>query len=815
MRENAPRNGDQQVNSSDNAPDARAQSGIGSSENGFRSITVKIRVPPTAGLISQSDRLLGLIKTLINATPAPTRGGLFKEVCERLDLRDHKGDWQIGTCAKALRDLESQGILILPGAKHCTVGTRRWNPARLDKPVNLPTFVPTALEQLQGLRLLEVRDQEHLKIWNELMISEHPLHDSRLVGRQLRYLIGSEHGWLGGLGFGSAALYLEGRDRWIGWSDPQRIKHLERVINMNRFLIRPSVRCQNLASHVLSLCARQIVDDFERRYGLRPWLMESFVEQTTYTGACYQAANWIQVGVTKGRGRNGPRLAVKSIKDVYLYPLADDIKRQVGVQEVPLIGLSPESGMVGEGWAEHEFGGCELGDKRLGQRLVTIARQKAVKPGSSYGQASGGDRHSLKAYYRFTSSERTELNVESMLQTHRLQTLRRMKAQKTVLIIQDTTDLNFASRAACAGLGQIGTNQTATISRGLRMHSSLAITEKGLPLGVVRLGGYAPETAEGKDTDRPIQEKDSFRWLEAYKDAADLAAKIPDTQVISLADREADMFELFDFRRRQPEPNKADLLVRAKNDRCLEDTDRKLFAEMAAAPTDSTASIEVPRQREHASKPSKPGRPALPARKATVEIRYKEITISAPNSPQCRGKSPIRLWCITLTEKNPPAGATALNWTLLTTIQVASSKVALTCINWYCRRWRIEEWHRVMKSTCNILEHQNRNADGLLRAIAIDAVISWRIMLLTLLGREAPELACEVLFNPNECAVLETLSKKNDLRIGAAMIVIAKLGGYLNRRCDGPPGFQALSKGYIQFNAMVEYHELSAHRRNI
>lgn len=106
-----------------------------------------------------------------------------------------------------------------------------------------------------GLHLTEVSSEAQTQLWNELMIREHPLHPCRLVGRRLRYLVGSEHGWLGAIGFGSAALYLEDRDEWIGWTAAQRMEHLPRVLPMNRFLIRPCVRCENLASLVLSLCA--------------------------------------------------------------------------------------------------------------------------------------------------------------------------------------------------------------------------------------------------------------------------------------------------------------------------------------------------------------------------------------------------------------------------------------------------------------------------------------------------------------------------------------------------------------------------------
>jgi hypothetical protein len=575
----------------------------------------------------------------------------------------------------------------------------------------------------------------------------------------LRYLVGSDHGWLGAIGFGSAALRLEGRDTWIRWSPQQRAEHLERVLNMSRFLIRPSVRCPHLASHLLGLCARRVGGDFERRYGVRPWLLESFVEKPAHQGICYLAANWIRAGRTKGRGRNGAHQAGQSIKEVYLYPLVKDFRNRVGVKPVPIQALSAESGLESAAWAGQEFGSCELGDDRLTDRLVKIVLAQAAQPQGSYTQASGGQRHELKAYYRFLNNERSELNLQSLLQSHRRQTIRRMKNEPTALLVQDTTDLNLSTRTHCEGLGQIGTNQTGAKSRGLRLHSSLALSQEGLPLGLVQLHGYAPESAEGKDRQRPIEQKESYRWLEGFAQAMEIAALLPNTQVISVADREADMFELFDFRRRQT-GKKADLLIRAKTDRCLEQSERKLFAELAAAPLAETVSITVPRQREHLSKPSTPGRPGLPARQAQVEVRFKEVTLSAPNTAQTRKLQPMTLWAIYLLEKDPPAGATQLEWLLLTTIPVSSAKQALKCIRWYCRRWRIEEWHRVLKSGCNILDHQNHSAEALLRAIAIDAVIAWRIMLLALLGRAVPELPCEALFDNCECRVLELLAKK-------------------------------------------------------
>jgi len=696
-----------------------------------------------------------LVHRLLASDPAPTRTGLAKDLCQRLDLRDPKGDWQLATTAKALRDLEVQGRWTLP--EPLVPSRRPGQPTRLGQAVPWPSGIATDLAELRGLCLVEVTDASQLALWNELMVREHPLREARLVGRQLRYLIGSEHGWLGGLGYGSPALYLEARDRWIGWNSSQRQQHLGRVLSMTRFLIRPCVKCPNLASHLLGWAARRVPEDFERRYGLRPWLLESFVDASRHDGACYQAANWVCVGQTKGRGRNGSRHAGQSVKDVYLYPLVDDLAARVGVDPFPWSALPPESGLDAAGWTEQEWGGCSLGHELLTRRLVRIAGQKAAQPGASYSEACGGDRYDIKAYYRFLNPKARPLLPEQILAGHRLQTLRRMKGQKVVLIPQDSSDLNLSGRAACAGLGQIGTNQTGAQSRGLRLHSALALTAEGLPLGVLRVHGDAPESAKGKDPQRPIEAKDSYRWLLAYKDACAIAALLPDTQIVSLGDREADMFELFDCRRQHSGP-KADLLVRAQSDRNLEDSELKLFAQMAAAPLAQRMKIPVPRQREHLAKGSQPGRPGLKARQAKVELRFQEVTISPPQRPHTRHRPPLKLWALYVVEPRAPKGATPIQWLLLTSIPLTSAKQARKCLQWYCRRWRIEEWHRVLKSGCKILDHQNQTAPALLRIIALDAVIAWRIMLLSLLGRELPELPAELFFDAWECGMLEVLA---------------------------------------------------------
>lgn len=164
------------------------------------------------------------------------------------------------------------------------------------------------------------------------MIREHPRGAGPLVGCQIRYLIRSEHGWLGGLGFSASALQLHDRDEWIGWDRQTRRRHLHRVTNLSRFLIRSCVRCPNLASRVLGMALRRIGDDFELGYGYRPWLVESFVEPF-HTGACFQASNWIEAGRTRGRGRQDRGNAKpETVKAIYLYPLEPDFRDRMGVE---------------------------------------------------------------------------------------------------------------------------------------------------------------------------------------------------------------------------------------------------------------------------------------------------------------------------------------------------------------------------------------------------------------------------------------------------------------------------------------------------
>ncbi len=696
---------------------------------------------------------------LLESKEIPHRSALAGLVCEQLGFYDARGQQQRAGCLKALRELEAAGHFALPAARR---RPGRSSPRRLPEPVPLPTAVPDQAGLVRGLELLLVRTSEQMRIWNELMINDHPQGAGPLVGRQLRYLISSQHGWLGGFGFAAAALYLADRDEWIGWDDERRRQYLQMVVGMSRFLLRPSVECRNLASKVLSLAITALPADFARQFGYRPWLVESFVDTSSYSGTCYRAANWIAVGTTKGRGRQDRfKQSALSVKAIYVYPLESDFRQRMGLSaDAGLGALNPADGLAAEDWAENEFGGAPLGDARLSKRLVKVAAAKAQVPDRAFSGVAKGDWPAVKGYYRMIDRpEESAVSPANILAPHRRRTVRRMVGQNTVLCVQDGSDLEYTNLHQCEGLGEMGTNQTGAKSRGLHLHSTLAVAPNGLPLGVLRAQCIAPE-AKSPEDDRlhsaiPIEEKKTFVWIEHHRDLVALASAMPQTRLIDVCDREADFFELFDEQRQNPG---VDLLVRAKHDRNITAEPFKLFAAVGQAPVQSRVRVPIPRQSARPKRSKQKARPKRPGRTADMAVRYLRVQLRPAHYHA--DKEPIDIWVIHAREENPPPKAKAVEWFLLTTAHITAAEDAEQYLRWYCLRWRIEDWHRVLKSGCRIENLAHETAARLRRAIAINLVIAWRIMLMTLLGRQTPELPAEVLYSNIELRTLRAYAKK-------------------------------------------------------
>ena len=228
---------------------------------------------------------------------------------------------------------------------------------------------------------------------------------------------------------------------------------------------------------------------------------------------------------------------------------------------------------------------------------------------------------------------------------------------------------------------------------------------------------------------------------------------------MNVTDREGDIFEI--YQEAYENDNRVPVLTRAQHNRCLEDSECKLFEKLLKSSQSFQSTIKVPPQRSRESKGSKSARPAMKERTAQLTISYEKVKISAPRTNLKKGWEPIELYAVFAHEKNPPEGAEPINWFLLTTLEILSDEDAFKCVQIYKLRWRIEEFHRVLKSGCKIEKHQQQTADKLKILIAIDMVIAWRIMLLALLGRNHPEIPCDIIFRKLEWQALSLAVKKN------------------------------------------------------
>ena len=306
--------------------------------------------------------------------------------------------------------------------------------------------------------------------------------------------------------------------------------------------------------------------------------------------------------------------------------------------------------------------------------------------------------------------------------------------------------------------------------------------------------------------------KKTYRWIEGLRDCAEVSRSLDGVRVVSVVDREADFFALFDEQRASSE---VELLVRAKQDRVLErkapgergkgKPERKLFGRLRAAPVRARILLKVKRQSARIKASKQAARPARPARVARMELRYETLTIPAPQGNPT-GVPSVRLSVVHARETEPPPKGKRLEWFLLTSVPVSDVETAQQMLRWYALRWRVEDYFRVLKTGCRVQQLQHQTADRLKRAIALHAVIAWRIMLMTLLGREDPELPAQLLFSDLEIRVLGAFAASRGYpppkNLGAAVLVLARLGGYLARKHDPPPGHQLMWQGYVTLYGM-------------
>ncbi len=747
----------------------------------------------------QPENLRTLCQLLEKQT-FPSRWSVTAAVCSAFNFLDSKGRPRRQSCLAALTAMERRGVVCLPEAG---APVANFTPKVLT-PVAPARGVPDRVDKITDLRVALVASTAERLDWRSMMACEHPLGRVRAAGCQLRYFIRSErHGLLGGFLFAASTPKQQARDAWIDWHPQMRDARLHLVVGMARFLIRPAVRCLNLASRSLALVRKRVVQDYAAEYGTVPVLLESYVSPA-HDGASYRAAGWVRVGESSGRDRRRRRVPAKAI---YLLPLQTDWRQRLGSGPLPINAFE---GLDGDHWAQHEFGRAPLGDVRRVARLVTSAAQIARAPSKSFLTAARGNQAMTTGFYRLIEHpDEDAINSRTILAAHRQRVRERIQGQETVLLIQDGSDLNYSTHRACTDMGKVARTRNSEGTRGLHAHSTYVVTQGGLPLGVAAIAFDRSAIATTAEEKARRQKKKPDRWIRGLRDSADLVHGLTAVRSVAVMDREGDDFAILHAHRHLE--SDLHILVRVRQDRRL--GRQTLFASLQQRPSQASMMVTVPRLSARAAGKGQKEKPGRIAREAPCNLRWRSLTLPVPQGREAEfGETPLPLWVVHLEEETAPDdGSDRLEWVLYTSLPIDTPVAATEVIDLYRRRWKIEEWHRIWKTGCQAESLAHVTCLRQERALAIRAVVAWRLAALTTLGRETPGLAPSVVFSRAEMAVINDFAtdrkSPRPTTLGATVNVLAQMGGYLDRRQDPAPGVQVFWEGYSYLAGMAEVLE--------
>jgi hypothetical protein len=449
---------------------------------------------------------------------------------------------------------------------------------------------------------------------------------------------------------------------------------------------------------------------------------------------------------------------------------------------------------------EKEFANVDFNSKRLEKRFIRTMGTLAGQPDKSLWMCSE-NRAEAKAIYRMLGNDR--LDRDEILQTHREATMKRMvQSGETILAIQDTTSLNYNTQTKMEGIGYI-----CEQAMGVNIHSCIAVTANGLMLGVLAQSAHNRKqprnttlTHDGKQR-RALEEKESYRWVQTLDSSTD---GLPESvYVVTVCDREGDMYELFDEMDRRGQA----FLIRMEHNRKTMEN-KKIMDEIRKKRYMGRVKTMIPRN----------SRAGVKEREATLQIRYDHFAIKRPqllnNIKTLKGAQEVIV--IYVREEQQDKSVEPIEWFLLTNEPVESAEAAYEKATWYMQRWKIEQFHHVLKSGCNVEKLQERSMDKTTLLVLMYSIIAAAVMNITYIARIHPQLPCTVCFEEDEWKVLYRTAKKtkrtpkNPYTIAEAVTYLSWLGGPKRAPSDGPPGVKTIWIGIDKLNTLLLFKEWSA-----
>lgn len=445
-----------------------------------------------------------------------------------------------------------------------------------------------------------------------------------------------------------------------------------------------------------------------------------------------------------------------------------------------------------------EFCGVNFGDRRLNQRFIKVVDQMLHTPSAVIHRSQSSWAEMMGAYRLFQNDKVTEGEI---LRAHGEQTIARMSEYKRVIVIQDTSVLSFSNRLATEGLGSIAMGAFGKSGKGILLHTTMAVTTDGTPLGILDQMMWSRGILKKSD---PLFESERTRWTEGISSSAGGNGA---TQVICVADREADGADFYAQARRKD----VSFVVRAKGKARMsaKHPGQSVREVLAAKPAEGRIKFKFKPQKKHQIR--------VP-REVTLEVRFGEVQLRPQSEVvffKPRATDDERtLNAVLVEEVHPPEGEEAISWLLFTDLSVTTLEDAKAVLEIYRTRWEIETFHKLLKSACDVEMAQLEDASRLKKLITTMSVVAWRLHVLVKLQREMPEAPCTELLTKDEWQTLYIMANKTQKlpkkppTLREATLWIAKLGHFIGRKGDGEPGPLVLARGWQKFRHFMEASEI-------
>jgi len=445
-------------------------------------------------------------------------------------------------------------------------------------------------------------------------------------------------------------------------------------------------------------------------------------------------------------------------------------------------------------WAEHTFGASQLKDVRRTRRAVQVAEQMATNASASLPAQMQGWKEMI-ALYRLL--DEPDITFEALMQPHWQYTREEIRQHPIVLLVQDTTEIDLSHRHQVSGLGQVGNER----GRGFHLQTMLAVLpEHREVLGCALQEPFVRTPApvkERRSQRRFRQDRETDVWMRLVRQVGTFPAS---TTIVHVGDRGADMFDFF----HACQATQTHFLVRAAQNRRTQGEDQEvgyLLDQARAWPSQQSRPFEVPASH---------GRQA---RSILIQLAFGALTLLPPRNEPRANKQPFSLWVVRLWEEEPPPGEEPLEWVLLTSLPTTTLEQAWERTNWYSHRWVVEDYHQCLKTGCRLEQRQLQSVERFFRLLGLFSPIAVRLLQLRDLARSQPDRPAQELIEADLLTVVATQAGLDPSTMTTEVFwrEVARLGGYLARRRDGPPGWKTLWAGWLRVQTLLEGFHLASH----